>query len=67
MTTQELAADIYARILQDRILPGGPSAWTVDSKEAIAIAAACLEAADIFAEQALSWPSTPLYKEPPPP
>jgi hypothetical protein len=62
MTTQDLAADIYARVITERIL-GNPKVWEVPEKQARGIAAAALAAAGVFASVAWEGPQP----QPPPP
>jgi hypothetical protein len=53
MTTQDLAAEIYVRVMVDRIL-GNPKVWEVPEKQARGIAKAALDAAEVFA--GIAWP-----------
>jgi hypothetical protein len=65
VTTQDLAADIFARVITDRIL-GNPKVWEVPEKQARGIAQAALDAAAIFAQ--IAWegaPPQPTPTEPP--
>jgi hypothetical protein len=55
MTTQDLAAEIFCRVITDRIL-GNPKVWEVPEKQARDIALAALKAAEVFALEA--WPAT---------
>jgi hypothetical protein len=61
MTAQDLAADIFARVITDRIL-GNPKVWEVPEKQARGIAIAALEAAQVFAQIAWEGPQP----QPPP-
>jgi hypothetical protein len=53
MTTQDLAAEIFCRVITERIL-GNPTVWEVPEKQAHGIAQAALDAATVFAS--LAWP-----------
>jgi hypothetical protein len=55
MTTQDLAAEIFCRVITDRIL-GNPKVWEVPEKQAHDIAKAALDAAEVFA--GIAWPGT---------
>jgi hypothetical protein len=48
MTSNELAAEIFARVIADRIL-GNPKVWEVPEKQARGIARAAITAANAFA------------------
>ena len=50
MTTNDLAAEIFCRVITDRIL-GNPKVWEVPEKQARGIAKAALDAAEIFAQE----------------
>jgi hypothetical protein len=58
MTTQDLAAEIFARVITDRIL-GNPKVWEVPEKQARGIARAALDAAQVFAQEAWPEPTPP--------
>jgi hypothetical protein len=51
MTTNDLAAEIFCRVLTQRILDN-PKVWEVPEKQARDIARAALDAAEIFALEA---------------
>jgi hypothetical protein len=55
MTTSDLAAEIFCRVITDRIL-GNPKVWEVPEKQARDIAKAALDSAEVFAQ--VAWPGT---------
>jgi hypothetical protein len=62
MTTSDLAAEIFCRVITDRIL-GNPKVWEVPEKQARGIAQAALDAAQVFGSLAWTEPTA----APPPP
>jgi hypothetical protein len=50
MTTNDLAAEIFCRVLTQRILDY-PLVWEVPEKQTRSIAKAALDAAEIFAQE----------------